>query len=60
MSMRCALGEGIIHEEVWRDSRGAVVKYNLTFINHCLCDRDNSSSGRVIVISIHWKLSPDF
>jgi hypothetical protein len=25
----CALGKGIIREEVWQDSRGAVVEYNL-------------------------------
>ncbi len=43
--VRCALGAGIIREEVWQDSRGAIVKYNLAFINHSLCARDN---GRVL------------
>ena len=43
--VRCALGKGIIREEVWQDSRGGVVKYNLAFINHALCAKDN---GRVV------------
>ena len=43
--MRCALGKGLIREEVWQDSRGAVAKYNLAFINHSLCARDN---GRAV------------
>jgi len=43
--VRCALGKGIIREEVWQDSRCAVVKYNLAFINHALCAKDN---GRVV------------
>ena len=43
--VRCALGKGIIREEVWQDSRGVVVKYNLAFINHGLCAEDN---GRVL------------
>lgn len=43
--VRCALGKGIIREEVWQDSQGAVVKYNLAFINHALCAADN---GRVL------------
>ena len=43
--VRCALGKGLIREEVWQDSRGAVAKYNLAFINHALCTRDN---GRVV------------
>ena len=43
--VRCALGKGIIREEVWQDSRGLIVKYNLAFINHALCARDN---GRVV------------
>ena len=37
--------KGIIREEVWQDSRGVVVKYNLAFINHALCARAN---GRVL------------
>ena len=43
--VRCALGKGLIREEVWQDSRGTVAKYNLAFINHALCVRDN---GRVV------------
>ncbi len=43
--VRCALGKGLVREEVWQDSRGAVAKYNLAFINHALCARDN---GRVV------------
>ena len=43
--VRCALGRGIIREEVWQDSRGVVVRYNLAFINHTLCFRDN---GRAV------------
>ena len=43
--VRCALGKGIIREEVWQDFRGAVAKYNLAFINHALCAEDN---GRVL------------
>ena len=43
--VRCALGKGTIREEVWQDSRGGVVKYNLAFINHALCAKDN---GRVL------------
>ena len=44
--VRCALGKGIIREEVWQDSRGVVVKYNLAFINHALCAKNN---GRAVV-----------
>ena len=29
---RCAGGTGIIREEVWSDTAGAVVRYNLAFI----------------------------
>jgi hypothetical protein len=43
--VRCALGKGLIREEVWQDSRGVVAKYNLAFINHALCAKDN---GRVV------------
>src|SRR5262252_1983751 len=43
--VRCALGSGIIREEVWQDSHGSVAKYNLAFINHSLCGNDN---GRVL------------
>ena len=43
--VRCSVGEGTIREEVWQDSEGKVVKYNLAFINHRLCAKDN---GRVL------------
>ncbi len=43
--VRCALGKGTIREEVWQDFRGAVVKYNLAFVNHSLCAEDQ---GRVL------------
>ena len=43
--VRCALGKGLIREEVWQDSRGLIVKYNLAFINHALWAGDN---GRVL------------
>ncbi len=35
----------MIREEVWVDSRNAVAKYNLAFINHQLYSGDN---GRVL------------
>ena len=34
-----------LREEVWQDSRGVVVKYNLAYINHLVCRVDN---GRVL------------
>jgi hypothetical protein len=43
--VRCSTGEGIIREEVWQDSKGNVVKYNLAFVNQSLCAKDN---GRVL------------
>jgi hypothetical protein len=43
--VRCAVGTGIIREEVWQDADGRVAKYNLAFINHLLCASDN---GRVL------------
>lgn len=43
--VRCALGNGVIREEVWQDSSGVVVKYNLAFINPGLFAGDN---GRVL------------
>lgn len=43
--VRCALGKGIMREEVWQNSRGDVVKYNLAFINHSFWAGDN---GRVV------------
>jgi Family of unknown function (DUF6516) len=43
--VRCSVGHGIIREEVWQDSKGKIVKYNLAFINRSLCAKDN---GRVL------------
>ena len=44
--VRCANGVlGIYSEEIWLDSSGAVVKYNLAFINHGFYNKDN---GRVL------------
>ena len=37
----CTLGRGVIREEVWVDSRNAVARYNLAFINHQIYARDN-------------------
>jgi hypothetical protein len=48
--VRCALGKRVDREEVWQDSRGGVVKYNLAFINHALCAKDN---GRVLGYDNH-------
>ncbi len=43
--IRCASGfYGIRREEVWVDAQGKVVRYNLAFIHHGLCQEDN---GRV-------------
>jgi hypothetical protein len=44
-AIRCAVGDGIIREEVWEDVGGAVVRYNLAFINFELFAGDN---GRVL------------
>jgi hypothetical protein len=43
--IRCLAGDGMIHEEVWKDADGRVVRYNLAFINFHLFSRDN---GRVL------------
>ena len=41
----CAAGDGLIREEVWKDSSGQVIRYNLAFINFHLFAKDN---GRVL------------
>ena len=41
----CTLGQGLIREEVWVDSRGAIARYNLAFVNHQIYSGDN---GRVL------------
>jgi len=38
-------GGGAIKIEAWEDHNGEVVKYNIAYINHHLCQKDN---GRVI------------
>ena len=43
--VRCRSGMGIIREEVWMGQDGRIEKYNLAFINHRLCHKDN---GRVL------------
>jgi hypothetical protein len=43
--VRCAIGRGVIREEVWQGAAGEVVRYNLAFICHMLCSEDN---GRVL------------
>lgn len=43
--VKCRLGKGLIREEVWQDSRGALVKYNPSFINLWFYKKDN---GRVL------------
>ena len=45
MEIRCCQGKGKIREEVWQDAEGEVVRYNLTFIHHLICKKDN---GRVL------------
>ena len=41
----CNVGLGILREEIWQETSGSIVKYNLAFINHSLCKVDN---GRVL------------
>jgi hypothetical protein len=43
--IKCAVAKGWINEEIWTDASGAMVKYNLAFINHRLYAGDN---GRVL------------
>ncbi len=43
--VRCAVGHGILREEVWKNGEGEVVRYNLAFINHEMFAGDN---GRVL------------
>ncbi len=43
--MGCGPSVGKIREEAWQNSAGKIVKYNLAFINHFICKRDN---GRVL------------
>jgi hypothetical protein len=34
----CIVGRGKLREEVWQDSTGKVVRYNLAFINHFMTE----------------------
>jgi hypothetical protein len=43
--IRCASGDGLLREEVWKDAKGNVVRYNLAFINLQLFPWDH---GRVL------------
>ena len=43
--IRCAAGDGLVREEVWKDAEGKVVRYNLAFINLSLFAGDR---GRVL------------
>ncbi len=44
-TVKCVAGEALIREEVWKDSSGHIVRYNLTFICFALYPKDN---GRVL------------
>jgi hypothetical protein len=43
--IRCATGDGLLREEVWKDAGGRVVRYNLAFVNSQLFSGDH---GRVL------------
>jgi hypothetical protein len=45
MLISCASGYGVVREEMWEDSSGVVIRYNLAFINPFLAGVDN---GRVL------------
>jgi hypothetical protein len=58
IAVRCAVGVGVIREEMWEDDQGKVVRYNLAFINFHLFARDN---GRVLGYdTAHGKLHRHF
>jgi hypothetical protein len=44
-AVACAIGDGLIREEVWKDATGTIVRFNLAFINFHLFAGDN---GRVL------------
>jgi hypothetical protein len=44
-AIRCRAGVGLIREEVWKDERDRVTRYNLAFICHSMTSKDN---GRVL------------
>jgi hypothetical protein len=45
VEVSCSAGPGKIREEVWQDEAKQVARFNMAFINHFLCGRDN---GRVL------------
>jgi hypothetical protein len=45
IDVRCSHGPGVIREEAWQDPAGTIVRYNLAFISHVICQKDN---GRVL------------
>jgi hypothetical protein len=45
VEVSCVSGKGKVREEVWQDSTGKVIRYNLAFINHLMHQGDN---GRVL------------
>ncbi|MGC1871224.1 MAG: hypothetical protein WA700_09725 [Acidobacteriaceae bacterium] len=45
IEVQCCHGPGIIREEAWQDLTGKIVRYNLAFISHFICQKDN---GRVL------------
>jgi len=45
MDIQCCQGPGKIREETWQDAAGNIVRYNLAFIHHLICQKDN---GRVL------------
>lgn len=38
-------GNGLLRREIWVDEQGRVVRYNLAYINHAICQADH---GRVV------------
>lgn len=34
-------GNGLLRREIWVDEQGRVVRYNLAYINHAICQADN-------------------
>jgi Family of unknown function (DUF6516) len=45
IDVQCCYGPGRIREEAWQDPAGNIVRYNLAFISHFICQKDN---GRVL------------
>jgi hypothetical protein len=45
IEVQCCQGPGKIREEAWQDADGNIVRYNLAFVSHFICQEDN---GRVL------------